>query len=324
MARPRMSVIVITPDGYGTVRRLIGRLHAQTVREELEIVVVAPPGAIASPDEPRLRDFAALRIIETQNMDSTARARAAGIRAAAADIVVLTEDHSLPEPDWAESLIQAHDGDWAVVGPAVGNGNPRSLLSWANLLIEYSEWLDPAPRGEARHLPGHNSSYKRDVLLSYGDALGRWLEADSVLHWDLRAKGHRLYLEPAARTQHFNFSRLGSSIALRFHAGRLFAGMRRSDWGPARRLVYAVGSPLIPFVRLYRIVKELLRPDRPCQLIPRLLPLFLLLLAADAAGELIGYLGGPGTSSKVIARVDFHRENYMNRRDRVQFMNERT
>jgi len=324
MASPRMSVIVITPDRYETVRRLMARLHAQTVRHELEIVIVAPAGAIADPDDPRLHDFAALRIVETEGMDSTARARAAGIRAATAAIVVLTEDHSLPEPGWAESLIRAHTGGWAAVGPAVSNGNPRSLVSWANLLIEYNEWLDPAPGGEMHHLPGHNSSYKRDLLLAYGDELDRCLEAESVLHWDLRAKGHRLYLEPAAKTQHLNFSRFGSSVALRFHAGRLFAGMRRSTWGPARRLAYAAGSPLIPFVRLFRILRELRRPNRPRQLIPRLLPMFLPLLAADAAGEMTGYLGGPGRSSEEIARVDFHREDYMNRRDRMQFVNEGT
>ncbi len=322
MTRPRMSVIVITPDGYDTIRRLIGRLHLQSVRQELEIVIVAPPGAVTDGADPKLRDFAGFRTVETKNMDSTARARAAGIRAATAGIIALTEDHSLPEPGWAEALIRAHEGDWAAVGPAVRNGNPQSLVSWANFLIEYSEWLDPAPGGEVSHLPGHNSSYEREVLLAYGDELDRWLEAESVLHWDLKAKGHRLYLEPAAKTQHFNFSRLGPSIALRFHAGRLFAGMRRSAWGPARRFVYAAGSPLIPFVRLYRMVRQLCRPNRPRQLIPGLLPMFSLLLAADAAGEMTGYLGGPGSSGEEIARIDFHRENFMNRRDRAQFENE--
>jgi len=319
MARPRMSVIVITPDNYETVRRLIGRLHAQTVRQELEIVIVAPPGAIMEPHDPRLKEFAALRAVEIENMASTALARAAGIRAATADIVVLTEDHSLPEAGWAEALIRAHEDGWAAAGPAVGNGNPRSLVSWANLLIEYSEWIDPAEGGEARHLPGHNSSYKRDLLLTYGDELGRWLEAESVLHWDLRGRGHRLWLESSAKTQHLNFSRLGCSIGLRFHAGRLFAGMRRSGWGPARRLAYAAGSPLIPFVRLFRIVRELRRPGRQWRLLPRLLPFAPLLLAVDAAGEMTGYLFGPGGSSAEIARVDFHRENFMNRSDRRQF-----
>ena len=47
---------------------------------------------------------------------------------------------------------------------------------------------------EVDYLPGHNSSYKRDVLLGYGDRLESMMESETVLHWDLRAKGHRLYL----------------------------------------------------------------------------------------------------------------------------------
>ncbi len=29
----------------------------------------------------------------------------------------------------------------------LANANPRSLISWANLIIEYAEWLDPCPAG---------------------------------------------------------------------------------------------------------------------------------------------------------------------------------
>jgi len=46
-------------------------------------------------------------------------------------------------------------------GPAVKNGNPFSLLSWANFLIEYNEWLDPAPSGEVSHVPGTTAPTRR-------------------------------------------------------------------------------------------------------------------------------------------------------------------
>lgn len=313
-----MSVIIISPDGYATVRRLLCCLHAQTIRRELELIFVVPSGTPDSTDELPLNDFAAVQRLEIRDMNSTSRARAAGIRAATSPIIVLTEDHSFPEPDWAESLVRAHGGGWAVVGPAVKNGNPGSLLSWANFLIEYNEWLDPAPGGAAGHLPGHNSSYKRDILLRYGSDLESRLEAESLLHWDLRSRGHRLYLEPSARTRHLNFSRFWPSVALRFQAGRLFAGMRRSGWGAARSAVYAAGFFLIPTVRLYRILRELRRPGRPLRMAVVLLPWMLPLLAVDALGEMAGYLFGPGDSSRRIAQIDFHREQFMNRRDREQ------
>ena len=74
-------------------------------------------------------------------------------------MVVLSEDHSFPEAGWAEALIEAHRGPWSVVGPVVRNANPDSLISWADFLLGYGTWLDPAPGGEISQLPGHNSSY---------------------------------------------------------------------------------------------------------------------------------------------------------------------
>jgi hypothetical protein len=310
-----LSVIIISPDGCATVRRLTEALAAQTVRNELELVYVLPSRFLPEIKSLRLQGFAAVQAVANESIDCTARARAAGIYAARSPVVVLTEDHSLPDPGWAEALIGAHRNGWSVVGPAVGNANPQSLISWANLLIEYSEWLHPAGGGEVRHLPGHNSAYKKDVLIAYGADLSRWLEAESLIHWDLRTRGHRLCLEPAARTRHLNFSRFGVSIWLRFHAGRLFAGMRRRDWSAVRRAGYSVGAPLIPFVRLLRIAKALCAPGRPLRRLPLLLPVLLFLLVADALGEMIGYVFGLGSASRRISRFDFHREKYMNRQD---------
>ena len=310
-----LSIIIISPDGCATVRRLTDALAAQTVRNELELVYVLPSKLLHEVEILDLEGFAAIQAVTNDEMDSTARARAAGVRAARSPVIAFTEDHSLPDPGWAEALIRAHQNGWSVVGPAVKNSNPLSLLSWANFLIEYSDWLDPVQGGETHHLPGHNSAYKRDVLLGYGEDLSRWLEAESLVHWDLRTRGHRLCLEPAARTSHLNFSRFGASLMLRFHAGRLFAGMRRRGWSVPLRATYALGSPLIPLVRLARIFRSLCSPGRPLRLLPRLLPAMLVLLAVEAFGEMTGYIFGPGDSSKRIAHVDFHRENFMNPKD---------
>jgi hypothetical protein len=79
-------------------------------------------------------------------------------------------------------------------------------VSWADLFIGYSPWLAPAPSREAEFLPGHNTSYKRAVLLEYGDQLDSMMQAETVLHWVLRSKGHRLFLESTANVAHVNFS----------------------------------------------------------------------------------------------------------------------
>ncbi len=311
-----MSIIVLTPDSYATVERLMGRLRAQTARDRLEIVFVAPQTSRLQADEAELATFAAVQPVEANVMRSTAEARAAGVRAAKAPIVVFTEDHSLPEPAWAESLIEAHGDGWSVVGPAVRNANPRSAVSWANFLLEYVQWLHPAPSGPILDLPGHNSAYKRDALLHYGPALGEWLEVENVLLKDLRANGHQLYLESGACTGHLNYSRLSASIPLRFWSGRVFAARRRQGWSLARRLLYIAGSPLIPVVRLARIIGQLQRPGRRVPMLGRVLPVAVFLLACNTAGEVAGYAVGAGNTSQKLADLDFRRERFMSEADR--------
>ncbi len=314
---PRMSVIVITPDNYETTRKTIRRLRAQNVRHLLEVVFVAPSVSTLGLDDSELRDFHRVRVVEIGALTSTAKARAAGVRQANAPVVALVEDHSFPANGWAEALIQAHRQPWAAVGPVVANANPQSLISWANLIIEYSEWLDPCPAGVAEHLPGHNGTYKRALLLEYGDQLEAMMEAESILQWDLRARGYELYLEPAAKTHHQNFSSSFSWVLLRFHVGRLFAASRARGWSPLRRLVYTAGAPIIPLVRLVRIVRQLRRPGRKRDLLPRVLPALIAGLVFDGAGEMVGYALGAGGAMRKLSDMEFHRERHLCRRDKL-------
>lgn len=311
-----MSAIVITPDGLTTVAKTLECLKAQTVSQQIEVVLIGP-GISAEVAESDLEDaFGAVCAIEIADMRSTSAARAAGILEAQAPIVALTEDHSYPEPDWAEALVEAHNAGRTVVGPAVVNANPDSVTSWANFIIEYCDWIDPAPAGEYDHLPGHNSSYNKEVLRALGADLVSSLEAESLLHWRLKESGHQLWLEPGARTRHLNFSQFLPSIRLRYDCGHLFAGVRAQHWPAVKRLAYAVASPLIPWVRLARIGRRMSRPGRLSGRILLATPAVVFLLIVDAIGELAGYLSGPGDAPERIAEIDFHRERYINARDR--------
>lgn len=316
-ARPALSVILVTPDGFDALRQTVRHLAAQTIRDRIEIVIVGPSRAAIAPDDAAVEGFARVELVEVGEVRSGAHGYTAGIRGASAPVVVLGEDHSFPDPDWGRALVRAHEGPWAAVGPVVANANPGSLISWADFLLGYGPWIEPAPAGEVEHLPGHNSAYKRDLLLEYGDDLESWMEAESVLHWDLRARGHRLYLEPAARTNHFNFSRLSAWLAASFHHGRTFAGRRARSWGRRawlRRIAYTLASPLIPLVRLRRFVRDLRRSASPVSAW-RLAPALLLELAVSAAGEAAGYAVGEGDSPIRVSAFEFHRERNMNPTD---------
>ena len=315
---PSLSVVLVTPDRYQSLRQTIGHLRSQSVHCQMEIVIVTVRADTLDLNEAELRDFHQFRVVEIGPIKSVGRAYAAGIRSASAPVVVLGEDHSFPEPGWANALLCAHEGPWAVVGPVVCNANPASKMSWADFFLGYGPWQDPSPAGEKEHLPGHNSSYKRKLLLSYGAQLDSMLEAESVLHWDLRRKGHRLWLEPAAKTRHVNFTRLSSWVQALFQSGRKFAAFRADNekWPRGRRLLFGAAGPLIPLVRFGRIAVDVRGPGRPGRMLLAATPWLLFGLGVDAAGQMVGSVFGAGTAEEQLMCFEFQRYRHVRQRDR--------
>jgi hypothetical protein len=269
-------------------------LCAQEGADRIELVVVTPqPSTFEVPDPVRAA-LAGVQLVPGE-IHALPQARAAGIRAAGAPIVVFGETHSFPEAGWADALLEAHRGSWVAVGPTIANANPESAIAWSNLFLDYGPFVECDARGQVPRLMGHNSVYKRDDLIAYGARLDALLLSDEVLNEDLRSRGRTFYLEPAARTRHLNVSRPRPWISERFAAGRVFAAERARDWPVRRRVVYAGGSPLIPVIRFRRVLRDVRRIPAPRRgfLAWILLPLAVG-LTVSAAGELCGYAAGAG------------------------------
>jgi hypothetical protein len=312
---PELSVILITPDSFATIRQTVRSLARQSIRDRIELVILSPSDARIEVDAQLAALFGSVRVIAIPSVTPTGPARVAAVRAARAPVVAFAEDHCFPAAGWAEALVRAHREAYAAVGPAIRNANPATLVSWADLFIGYGPWLAPAVAREMDFLPGHNSSYKRAVLLEYGDALEDLMEAETVLQWDLRRKGHRLRLEPAAEAAHTNFGRWSSWLPATFFGGRAFAATRASEWSVARRLAFTAASPLIPFVRLARVVGNARRAKHRWPFLLRVLPTVAVGLAVDAAGQTLGYAFGAGTAHERMARFEWHRTNHTRNED---------
>ena len=305
---PEMSVVVITPDTYETIRRTIECLKAQTVADKLELVIVALSAGDFEVNPEELGVFHRFQVVRPGEITSLGQAMAAGVKSASAPIVVFSEDHVFPTPVWAEALIGSHKNNWAAVGSVICNATPGNSVSWADILIAYSQWLYPNDGGEMDHLPGHNCSYKRHVLLQYGEELDRLFEAESVLHWDLLSKGYKLYLEPEAKIYHLNFCVFSTFLSVNLYVGRSFAATRRQSWSILKRAAFAFGSLLIPFVRFYRIVRNYSGCADLLKSRPQVYPILASGLFASSIGEMIGYAYGPGDSGHKALEYHFHRD----------------
>jgi hypothetical protein len=317
---PELSVILVTSSRYGTIKKAVNNLGKQTAASRIEVVVVAPDCSRLDFPESLRQSFAAFQVVEVEpQMSHDHSAQAMGIRLSRAPLVALSEDHAFPNTIWAEALIEAHRQGFDAVGPVMDNANPGSMVSWAGFLISYGRWMVPGPDGLVDHLPGNNSSYRRDILLSYGSELDELLEAQSVLHWKLKAAGCRLHQDSRAVVSHLNFSLLRPWFVEQLYSGRVFAATRALKRSVKWRLAYSLGSPLIPLVRLVRILRYAIKARLSPRLVLKTLPVLILGLMASGSGEMLGYAFGAGDAKAKRAALEYGRERFLNRSDRLSF-----
>lgn len=309
MNAPSLSVVLLSPDSYETICKTMAHLQKQTIAGEMELVIVVADSKRFQPPPTEFQKFHSVTLVQTP-ISSVGAGYAEGIRGANAPVVVLAEDHSFPQPGWAEALLRAHHGNYAAVAPAIANANPHTNVSVADLLIAYGPWLHPNPGGLKQHLPGHNSSYKKDVLLGYGERLAEMMDCESVLHWDLVRKGHQLFVEASAVTAHTNFEKWSSWIPVQYHSGRVFTARRSQigGWSAARKVAFAAAWPFIPLVRLRRIAADLKARGQSVLQYASVIPVVIAGLYLNAFGEAVGCLFGSGASIDRMVYYEFHRD----------------
>jgi glycosyl transferase family 2 len=300
-----LAVVVVVGPLRKRGQRLLDGLCLQTAVESMEIIVVDLPAYAGRKlqTRPGVRTVYLLR----SETEPWPRARADAVRHTKAPIVAFIEDHCIPAPDWAEKLIEAHKEPWAAVGYAFTNANPETYVGRASFLVDYGPWAHPARHGPTRLLPSNNISYKRDLLISFGDELDALLSAGVNIHEVFNRQGCKMFLESRARVAHENFARLSDIFRSNRAQGRLFASTRvhAQSWGRLRRLVYGFGVPIgAPLIKTARLLRSI------CHyrwLWPRVfagLPVILLGFFGSAVGESLGYLFGVGDADEAVNRYE--------------------
>jgi hypothetical protein len=152
--------------------------------------------------------------------------------------------------------------------------------------------MDAVAFSEAREVesgPGHNTSYRREVLERYRSELTTLIQTERNFHYRLRADGHVLRSEPAARLRHTNISIPREAFRQGFLGGVMFAQYRSAHMSLFEKIGRTVLSPLVPPIRLWRMLRARQRmPDG----MGAPLAGWLLVpagLAAHAVGEVVGY-----------------------------------
>lgn len=305
--RPDLSVIMLAPRDYGHIRDVVQSLGQQSAANKLELVIVVTSTGRLNLVRDDLEPFFAYQVVRMSRMDTPGEGKAAGVHYAEASVVAFLEDHTFPDPGWAEALIGAHRKNCGAVGPVMRNANPETKVSWSHFILFFSQWLEPVPSIEVESINWNSSSYKRDTLLEFGPELPGLLRAESIMQGELRKKGYRILIEPRAVIFHCNFTHVAPWFLELLNVGRVFANSRSRRWSALRRLGYCLGSPLVPFIRLARILPRAKRAGLNARLLWGIMPTLLLGVLVNTAGEVMGYATSGGVKDHYFDLTKYQR-----------------
>jgi hypothetical protein len=223
--------------------------------------------------------------------------------------VVFLEEHCEAQPGWAAGLIEAHSESWSVVSSQIMNLNPHEGVSDPVFINSYAPWIHPAVGGRRDALPGHNVSFKREVLLRYGDELGELLLIDTILLQQLAQQGHDLCLAPKAVHAHLNETQVLHFFPIYWHWNRCFGCLRARHlgWSKLHRAARVLATPLLPLVRYAKLLSLVRKRYREhLGTVLRGAPVILATGAVAGFGQAAGLLFGVGDSPQRFSDLEMN------------------
>jgi len=301
-ATPELSVVVALISGkVDDLRTCLEALRAQADPVDKEVLVPFDQAAAAVAE--LKRDFPEVDFIPAEEQRPVAvrgegvrehhdTLRTVGIERARGRVIALTEDHAHVSPDWCSEMLAALERfpRAGAVGGAV-DCDSRSAVNWAVYFGDFGRYQSPVPEGPAEFVSDANVAYRREALEQAG---GGW-EVDfheTLVHWAMAREGWDLAMTPKGLVwQRRGQLTFWNALRERFVWGKSFAGSRCRDLSAAKRALYAVLSPAIPFLFTLRGWRMAAARGRAGRFLS-VLPLFFLLQCSWALGECAGYATG--------------------------------
>ncbi len=290
---PDLSVVVASTRPARDAISFVQGLTKQHGGEKIEIII-AHCGACHGLSEIANRhpNVTVLCFPERTNLPAL---WGAAIAQAGGRIIAVTEATCLPHADWIASIMKAHESPDPVIGGAVEVAGCGSLLDWAAYFCDYGQFLPPLDDGATGEVSGNNVSFKRSAM-EIGAEMVRpefW-----KTYWcrRLQAEGIVLKATSSVVVYYQKSYRLFPYLVRKFHHGKCFAGMRVVESSPLVRMRYALGTCLLPFVALTRIVRAVVPKKRYLREFLVSMPLLVIAVASWSVGEFMGYLRGVGRS----------------------------
>lgn len=293
-----VSVAVVCICSGKHLVRCLEALRAQLDAPEFDIVVAYDP-LIADIDVAR-RAFPDVRIVANEGQRTPLELASRALAESTGDLILLTEDHCVPDPRWVRTMADAQRANRAAVGGLVRIARDAPPTDWAFYFVDFFRYTEVASEGPSPTLTVCNVAYQRSHLHEIRDLWSDHFHETEV-NDALRRRFGALWLEPLSGVTMGRHVRLPDAIRERYAFGRLFGYTRIRFCSPSRRACYAVLSPGLPVLLLARMIRVALRSTHDAASLARgWVPLVLMVLSWSL-GEWLGYVTGRLPASLSVA-----------------------
>ncbi len=285
--KPACSVAIVGICGPDHLLRCLDALAAQRNAPAFEIVVVYDPSLQGM--DVITQHYPDVRMSANEGQRTPLELASRALQSSQGEVILLTEDHCIPDPDWVCNLHNALEDGYASVGGMVQVGDNATPTDWAFYFVDFFRYAHPVVDGPSPTLTVCNVAY-RSANLEQIDPSWKNFFHETAVNNELRTHFGPLKLFGGARVTMSRHVRFIDAIRERYAFGRLFGCTRLERATQHHRFMYTMGAPILPVLLMGRMVRKALS-DRSLrkQLLRSLLPLSCMVLAWSW-GEWLGYL----------------------------------
>ncbi len=231
--QPSISVVVPTHDRPLALSRCLEALAAQTVEDEIEVIVVDDGSRAGEEVAAVVARHPSARLVRRSG-GGPAAARNAGALVAQGAFLCFTDDDCAPGPNWAERLVQTLQGGADAAAGTTTLTRTGPLAEAFELIAQAPAAVPPAHGSDLSFAPSNNIACTRSVFEatpfdeSYPHAAGE----DREWCARLTANGFALRSAPAAHVVHDQELTLKRFLSHQVRYGDGAFRFHRSQQGP--------------------------------------------------------------------------------------------
>ena len=200
LTKPQISIIVPTYNSELTLKRCIESLKSQTLSRKNYEIIVADDGS--EDNTVKIAKEIHVDTIINGEHHSAANARNSGANNAKADLIAFIDSDCKAKENWAKLMVEELKTN-AVVGGSLMNGS-SNLISWAEYLMEFSDFSNKHDRSYVKFTPASNVAFHKNLFLRVGGFPSlKNISEDYSLGQELAKHGAKILFVPEIQVYHY-------------------------------------------------------------------------------------------------------------------------